>query len=107
LSSHRIFWYIGPEMANTWISDMQHFVGIDDPSLDVPAPARKMGEYSQLIVSGAPQIMPMFEMLVDRKKRYFAADERAIGDHKVYRAPDGELRVTAEARIPNPSRIVH
>ena len=40
-------------MADTWITDMQHFVGIDDPSLDVPARARKIGEYLGRIVSAA------------------------------------------------------
>ncbi len=54
----------------------------------------------QLIAKGLPQFLPMFETLVRRKKQYFADDLRAISDFKVYCNADGELRVSAEARIP-------
>ena len=173
-------------MADTWISDMQHFVGIDDPELDVPitgtraeldsikaavqeaagrargrrtellgklleelenpsagkgpgrdgrtpGPREKISETllvfaeplleavgsdapvaavrnvltlattvwnamalqprgpdggyldqaRHLITGGVPQMAPIFEMLVERKKRYFAGDHRSIGDFQV------------------------
>ena len=53
MSSCNLFWYTWPIMAGTWITDMQHFVGVDDPELDVPARARKMGQYLGRIVSAA------------------------------------------------------
>ena len=53
----------------------------------------------QLIAQGLPQFLPMFETLVRRKKQFYADDLRAISGLKVYRDDDGELHVSAEARI--------
>lgn len=61
----------------------------------------------QRIAGGLPQFMPMFEMLVERKKRFFGADLRAIGEVKVSRKPDGELQVVAEARMPETLLTIH
>lgn len=58
----------------------------------------------QQISGDLPQFMPIFETLVERKKRYFGADLRAIGEVKVSRKPDGELHVLADARMPETPR---
>lgn len=53
---------------------------------------------SLILDMGEPQATHMFEVLVARKKRYFADDLRAITDFSVD-LKDGYLHVHAEARM--------
>lgn len=65
-----------------------------------------LGQARRALATDQPQFMPIFETLVKRKKRYFGTDLRAIGDFKVTRAPDGEFKVHAEARMPKSLRTI-
>jgi len=46
-----------------------------------------------------PKAMYMIKLMLERKITEFRDDLRFIGDLKVYTAPDGEMRVKAEARL--------
>jgi hypothetical protein len=46
----------------------------------------------------------LIDRLAERRRRHFGSDLRAIGDYRVYRRDDGEIRVWAEARLPRSLR---
>lgn len=46
-------------MGDTWITDMTHFLDILKPEVDVPSPARRLGEYLGRIVEAATSSPPL------------------------------------------------
>jgi hypothetical protein len=52
---------------------------------------------AHVMIGGTPFMLALFDSLVERKRRHFADDYRLIGRHRVRRAPDGSLKVQAEA----------
>ena len=53
------------------------------------------------LMSGNPQAAAMVEQLIQRKKLHFADDQRLIGRYELVQK-NGEWRLSAEARDPNP-----
>ena len=53
------------------------------------------------LMSGNPQAEAMVEQLIQRKKRHFADDQRVVGRYELVQK-NGEWRLSAEARDPNP-----
>lgn len=53
------------------------------------------------LVSHDPHIRELVEQLVARKQSLFGNDHRLVGEYRLYRH-QGELRLRAEARQPNP-----
>lgn len=53
------------------------------------------------LMSGNPLAAAMVEQLIQRKKRHFAGDQRLIGRYELVQK-NGEWRLSAEARDPNP-----
>ena len=53
------------------------------------------------LVSHDPHIRELVEQLVARKQSLFGNDHRLVGEYRLYRH-QGELRLRAEARRPNP-----
>jgi hypothetical protein len=51
------------------------------------------------LTTGNPEARLLVEQMIARKREFFAADERMIGDWKVTRTEDG-INVRADARHP-------
>jgi hypothetical protein len=54
-----------------------------------------------------PKAKFLTKLMLERKTTEFPDDLRLIGDFRVYTAPDGEMRVKAEARLASELRHEH
>ena len=64
-------------------------------------------EARRLMQSGVPALAPIFDKLVDRKRKKFGGDLRGVGKVEISRGADGGLLLKAEAHQPSSLGELH